>query len=59
MTDLHEAGDPRCTGQLDRIGWVFAALVLVITTVAGIAAYYGGDGTAAISPVIPHVVASR
>jgi hypothetical protein len=43
MSDLHEAGDRRYTAQIDSTGWIFAAVVVVITAVAGIVAYYGSD----------------
>jgi hypothetical protein len=35
MTDLHEAGDRRYTGQIDNVGWMFAAVVVVILAIAG------------------------
>jgi hypothetical protein len=43
MTDLHEADYPRYTAQIDGTGLIFAAVVVVITAVAGIVAYYGSD----------------
>jgi hypothetical protein len=43
MSDLHEAGDRRYTAQIDSTGWIFAAVVVVVTAVAGIVAYYGSD----------------
>jgi hypothetical protein len=41
MTDLHETGDRRHTSQIDSVGWMFAAVVVAITAVAGIVAYHG------------------
>jgi hypothetical protein len=51
MTNLHEAGDPTFAAQIDKIGWVFAAVVVVITAVAGILAYQGRDAMVAQNPV--------
>jgi hypothetical protein len=58
MTDLHEAGDRRHTAKIDGVGWVFAALVVAITAIAGMVAYYGNGAMVASSPVA-HVTASR
>jgi hypothetical protein len=33
MTDLHET-NPKRTAQIDTIGWLFAALVVVVTAIA-------------------------
>ncbi len=54
MTDLHET-PPKYTAEIDKVGWVFAALVGVIAVVAGIVAYDGVVANGAAS----HVVASR
>jgi hypothetical protein len=58
MTDLHEAGDRRDTSKIDGVGWVFAALVVAITAIAGMVAYYGNGAMVASTPVA-HVTASR
>lgn len=58
MTDLHEAGDPRYTAQIDSIGWVFAAVVLVIAAIAGMVAYHGSEASAVNMPTA-QVAASR
>jgi hypothetical protein len=57
MTDLNNVRDVRHGGQIDSVGWTFAAVAIVITAVAGIVAYQGSGTTSASSPA--HVVASR
>ncbi|MGN6750355.1 MAG: hypothetical protein ACTHJS_17355 [Xanthobacteraceae bacterium] len=57
MTDLHEASGPRYTAQIDSVGWIFAAVVVVIAAVAGALAYHGSAATIANNPVAP--LASR
>ena len=52
MTDLHGTGDPKYTTQIDKVGWMFAVAVVVITAVAGTVAYYGIVAKS-------HIVASR
>jgi hypothetical protein len=52
MTDLHETAAPTYTTQIDKVGWMFAVAVVVITAVAGTVAYYGVASK-------PHIVASR
>jgi hypothetical protein len=58
MTDLHDAGDERYRAQIDRVGWAFAAVVVIITSIAGILAYHGSDTTVASGAVV-HVAAFR
>ena len=55
MTDLRETGDQGFTPEIDKVGWIFAVAVVVITVVAGMVAYQGWD---AVAPT-PHIVASR
>ncbi len=55
MTDLRETSDQRAASEIDKIGWMFAVAVVVITVVAGMIAYQGWD---AVAPT-PHIVASR
>lgn len=57
MTDLHETRDPRYAAQIDRTGWIFAALVVVIAATAGTVAYYGSAGT--MAPPATHIVAAH
>jgi hypothetical protein len=59
MMDLQNAGDSRETAQIDRTGWVFAAVVVLIAAIAGILAYHGRDVVVASNPVIPHAEASH
>ena len=47
-----ETGDPTVTTKIDKVGWMFAVAVVVITTVAGTVAYYGVAAK-------PHIVASH
>jgi hypothetical protein len=56
MTDLRETGDSEFATQIDKVGWMFAVAVVVITAVAGMVAYRGWD--AVVAPT-PHIVASR
>ncbi len=50
MTDLRE------TSQIDKVGWLFAVVVVVITAVAGVIAYGGWESTVASKP---HIAAYR
>jgi len=34
MTHLHETSNPKRTAQIDTIGWLFAAFVVVVTAIA-------------------------
>jgi hypothetical protein len=43
MTDLHETSDPKRTAQIDTIGWLFAAFVVVVTAIAAPVAYNGNN----------------
>jgi hypothetical protein len=52
MAGLRETGDPAVTTQMDKVGWMFALAVVVITAVAGTVAYYGVAAK-------PNIVASR
>ena len=55
MTDLHETGDPKYTAQIDSVGWIFVAFVVVIVAIAAMVAYHGNDRVIANTPV-PHAV---
>ena len=55
MTDLHETGDPKYTAQIDSVGWIFVAFVVVIVAIAAMVAYQGNDRVIANTPV-PHAV---
>jgi hypothetical protein len=59
MTDLQDVKDDRYTAQMDSAGWIFAAVVVVITGLAAGLVACHSDGLVAISPVTPHVAASR
>ncbi len=41
MADLRETRKPSDTGQIDAIGWAFAALGVVVAVVATVIAYEG------------------
>ncbi len=56
MTDLRETSDQRVTTEIDKVGWMFAVAVVVITAVAGLVAYGGWDATVAPQP---HIAAFR
>jgi hypothetical protein len=53
MTDLRETSNPEC--KIDTVGWVFAAVVVVITAFAGLAAYNANDLT--VPNTVSHVAA--
>jgi hypothetical protein len=55
MVDLHETSDPKT--QIDTIGWLFAAFVVVITITAfaGMVAYNANDLT--LTNTASHVAA--
>jgi hypothetical protein len=57
MIDLHETGDPKYAAHIDTVGWIFAALAVVITATAAAVAYQGIEAIVANSPV-SHVVGS-
>jgi hypothetical protein len=59
MTDLHDAGDARHGAQIDGVGWVFAAVVVIITAIAGIMAYHSSGGVMVAGKPLSHVAASR
>jgi hypothetical protein len=56
MADLRETSNPECKTQIDTIGWLFAAFVVVITITAfaGMVAY-NADMTA--TNTVSHVAA--
>jgi hypothetical protein len=43
MADLRETSNPECKTQIDTIGWLFVAVFVVITAVAGVVAYNAND----------------
>jgi len=34
IAHLHETSNPKLTAQIDTIGWLFVAFVVVVTTIA-------------------------
>jgi hypothetical protein len=54
MVDLHETSNPPPNGQIDTIGWLFVAFVVVITAVAAMIAYNANDFT--VTNAVSHVV---
>jgi hypothetical protein len=56
MTDLHETGDPKYTAQIDSVGWIFVAFVVVITAIAAMVAYEGNN-TMVAKITVSHVAA--
>jgi hypothetical protein len=57
MIDLHETSDPKYKAQIDTVGWIFVAFVLVITAVASMVAFYGSD-TTIVNTAVSHAVGS-
>jgi hypothetical protein len=43
MADLRETSNPECKTQIDTIGWLFVAFVVVITAFAAMIAYNAND----------------
>ena len=43
MADLRETSNPECKTQIDTIGWLFVAFVVVITAFAVMIAYNAND----------------
>jgi hypothetical protein len=52
MTDLHEASDPKYTAQIDTVGWIFVAFVVLIVAIAAVVAYRGNGTMIANTPVL-------
>jgi hypothetical protein len=50
MTDLHETSDPKYAAQIDTVGWIFVALAVAITVIAGVVAYHGSGTMIANTP---------
>jgi hypothetical protein len=51
LMDLHETSNAERTTQIDTIGWLFVAVFVVITIVAGVVAYNANDLTPTKAPV--------
>jgi len=56
MSELHETSNQKREEHIDTVGWVFAAVVVIITALAAIIAYHGNDNTIA-STRVSHVAA--
>lgn len=50
MVDAYETPNPK-RDEIDTIGWVFAAIAVIITISAAVIAYYGSDTMVANTPV--------
>ena len=57
MVDVYETPNPKRDEQIDTIGWVFAAIAVIITVSAAVIAYYGSDTMVANTPV-SHITGS-
>ena len=55
MSDLREMSNPECKAQIDTIGWVFVAAVVVIAAFAGMVAYNAND--LRVTNTVSHVAA--
>ena len=53
MKDLYETSNQKPTAQIDTIGWLFAAFVVVVAAIAAMVAYNANDTTA--SNAVSHV----
>jgi hypothetical protein len=45
MSEFHETSNQKSDEQIDTVGWVFAAVAVIITAIAAIIAYHGSDNT--------------
>jgi len=45
MSALHATNNPSHKEQIDTVGWIFAAFVILITAIAAAVAYRGSDNT--------------
>jgi hypothetical protein len=57
MVDVYETPNPNRDEQIDTIGWVFAAIAVIIIAGAAVIAYYGNGEMVANAPV-SHVTGS-
>jgi uncharacterized YccA/Bax inhibitor family protein len=53
MVDLHEASNPE-RNEIDTLGWLFVAFVVVVTAVAVMAAFNAND-TMVTNTAVSHV----
>ena len=53
MVDLHETNRPEPNGQIDTIGWLFAAFAVVVTAIAAVIAYNANDIT--VTNIMSHI----
>jgi len=58
MANLHETKIPERQAQIDTVGWLFVAGVVVITAIAAMVAYNANDVTVATTAA-SHVAAQR
>ncbi|HYA07145.1 MAG TPA: hypothetical protein VEF90_14755 [Xanthobacteraceae bacterium] len=58
MAKLHETKIPERQAQIDTVGWLFVAGVVVITAIAAMVAYNANDVTVATTAA-SHVAAQR
>jgi hypothetical protein len=49
--EARETSNPDCKTQIDTVGWLFVAVFVVITAVAGVVAYNANDLTVTKAPV--------
>jgi hypothetical protein len=56
MSELHETSNQKSDEEIDTVGWVFAAVVVIITAIAAIIAYQASDTMVANAPM-SHMVA--
>jgi hypothetical protein len=57
MVDVYETPNPARDEQIDTIGWIFAAVAVIITLSAAMIAYYGNGEMVANAPA-SHVTGS-
>jgi hypothetical protein len=55
MSELHETSNQKSDEQIDTVGWLFAAVVVIITAIAAIIAYHGYDDTVVANTSVTRV----
>jgi hypothetical protein len=57
MSELYETRNQKNDEQIDTVGWVFSAVVVIIMAVAAIIAYHGNDDSVVANISVSRVAA--
>ena len=55
MTDLHETSDLKSKAQIDTVGWIFVAFVVLISAIAATMITFYGNDTLVGNTTVSHV----